>query len=124
MSATHDKNQNVIFAFGPIKKVPQYSSSRVLKVENLNASDSPVSVKSFVPTQIKAEIKPQITQIIESETKSEMTQTEAPVSTQAAVSASAPQAVLESLKQNLKSLNDLHSRLRFMLEEIEDLVRE
>lgn len=31
---------------------------------------------------------------------------------------------VESLKKNLKSLNDLHSRLRFMLQELEDLVKE
>jgi hypothetical protein len=30
---------------------------------------------------------------------------------------------LESLKQNLKSLNDLHSRLKFMLAELEELTR-
>lgn len=33
-------------------------------------------------------------------------------------------AAIESLKSNLKSLNDLHSRLRFMLEELEDLVKD
>ncbi|MBC7690511.1 MAG: hypothetical protein H7222_01970 [Methylotenera sp.] len=31
---------------------------------------------------------------------------------------------LESLKQNLKNLNDLHARLRFMLKELEELVKE
>ena len=31
---------------------------------------------------------------------------------------------LNSLKSNLKNLNDLHSRLRFMLQELEDLVKE
>lgn len=35
-----------------------------------------------------------------------------------------PTAALESLKQNLKSLNDLHARLRFMLQELEQLVKE
>ena len=30
---------------------------------------------------------------------------------------------LESLKQNLKNLNDLHSRLKFMLAELEELTR-
>lgn len=33
-------------------------------------------------------------------------------------------AALESLKDNLKSLNELHSRLRFMLQELEELVKE
>ena len=33
-----------------------------------------------------------------------------------------PQTTLESLKQNLKTLNDLHSRLRFMLKELEEIV--
>jgi hypothetical protein len=31
---------------------------------------------------------------------------------------------LESLKDNLKALNSLHSRLRFMLQELEELVKE
>jgi hypothetical protein len=30
---------------------------------------------------------------------------------------------IESLKENLKTLNDLHSRLRFMLQELEELVK-
>jgi hypothetical protein len=32
-------------------------------------------------------------------------------------------AAISSLKENLKSLNDLHSRLRFMLQELEELVK-
>lgn len=31
---------------------------------------------------------------------------------------------VESLRQNLKQLNDLHSRLRFMLQELEELTKE
>jgi hypothetical protein len=34
-----------------------------------------------------------------------------------------PTAAINSLKENLKSLNDLHSRLRFMLQELEELVK-
>lgn len=34
-----------------------------------------------------------------------------------------PTAAITSLKENLKSLNDLHSRLRFMLQELEELVK-
>jgi hypothetical protein len=33
-----------------------------------------------------------------------------------------PRGALEGLKQNLKNLNDLHSKLRFMLKELEELV--
>ena len=33
-------------------------------------------------------------------------------------------AAVDSLKKNLDQLNDLHSRLRFMLQELEDLVKE
>ena len=32
-------------------------------------------------------------------------------------------AALQSLKENLKNLNDLHARLRFMLQELEDLAK-
>jgi len=35
-----------------------------------------------------------------------------------------PDSAVLSLKQNLDALNDLHSRLRFMLKELEDLVQE
>ena len=31
---------------------------------------------------------------------------------------------IESLKSNLKSLNDLHSKLRFMLQELEELIQD
>jgi hypothetical protein len=31
---------------------------------------------------------------------------------------------IESLKANLKSLNDLHSKLRFMLQELEELIQD
>ncbi len=31
---------------------------------------------------------------------------------------------IQSLKDNLKNLNDLHARLRFMLQELEELVKE
>ncbi|MFL5813208.1 MAG: hypothetical protein ACJ763_06495 [Bdellovibrionia bacterium] len=36
----------------------------------------------------------------------------------------AQSAAIESLKANLKTLNDLHSRLKFMLEELQELVKE
>ena len=35
-----------------------------------------------------------------------------------------PKNTLEGLKQNLKTLNELHSRLRFMLKELEEIVVE
>ena len=41
---------------------------------------------------------------------------------QGSLSGHCPRGALEGLKQNLKTLNDLHSRLRFMLKELEDLV--
>jgi hypothetical protein len=36
----------------------------------------------------------------------------------------AQSAAIQSLKDNLKTLNDLHSRLKFMLEELQELVKE
>ena len=35
----------------------------------------------------------------------------------------ASDAAIQSLRQNLKTLNDLHARLRFMLQELEELVK-
>ena len=42
----------------------------------------------------------------------------------ATASAAKAMAPVESLKQNLKDLNDLQARLRFMLKELEDLIKE
>lgn len=47
-----------------------------------------------------------------------------PSSSVTSVNSSYYNDAIESLKDNLKSLNDLHARLRFMLEEIEELVKE
>jgi hypothetical protein len=46
-----------------------------------------------------------------------------PAATPAQAQKAAPQAVA-SLKENLQSLNDLQARLRFMLTELEDLIKE
>jgi hypothetical protein len=44
--------------------------------------------------------------------------------TQAQGPKKADAAAVDSLKQNLQSLNDLQARLRFMLKELEDLIKE
>ena len=124
MSATQDKNQKATFVYSNLyhlykkgkdaaqasdpaailkTEVPQsstVSSRNVLKVGDLHQeARASVKVQEFKPTSLigKRVIRPEM-----------------PSSNPA----------ITSLKDNLKALNDLHSRLRFMLTELEDLTKD
>ena len=80
-------------------------SSQILKAEDLNSVEkSSPKVSAYNPTEFIGKRVARPASI--------------------PVQASAPKEAITSLKDNLKSLNDLHSRLRFMLQELEDLVKE
>ncbi len=109
MSATHDKSQKTTFVYSNLytlyrqgkdlaKEAQVPASSRVLKADDLK--NPAFAVRPFRPAEF---LEKRITQ--------------------APVLVSRSQAV-ESLKTNLKQLNDLHDRLRFMLQEIEELSRD
>lgn len=87
------------------KTLPQ--SGAVIKTGDLNsAENSSAKVSSYSPTEFigKRVARP------------------ASLPKKASVPA-APKEAISSLKDNLKALNDLHARLRFMLQELEDLVK-
>jgi hypothetical protein len=138
MSATRDKNQKVTFIYKNFhhlykqgtKNVQDAArsaevrveshlnpSGQVLKVEDLNSQVfGVVKVAPYSPPEFlgKRVARPAVL----------------PAAKPAVAPVAAPTAALptnpaiESLKENLKSLNDLHGRLRFMLQELEELVRE
>jgi hypothetical protein len=81
------------------------SEKNVLKTHDLKAEAAP-AVNAYQPPSLLAKRiveKPQALQ------KNQMP---------------AQSAAIQSLKENLKTLNDLHARLKFMLEELQDLVKE
>jgi hypothetical protein len=141
MSATRDKNQKTTFVYSnlyqlykkgkeaavqaevPVAKAP-VQSSQILKVENLNEPTfAKIKVSSYNPTEFiqkRVEPKPAILKV------AEQTSFVRPMSVanEAPIAAAVENPVIDSLKQNLKSLNDLHSRLKFMLQELEELVKE
>lgn len=121
MSATRDKSQKVTFVYSNLyqiyKKGQEAASKHVLKSQDLNEA-----AKNLV-----AETAPQA--VIRPYTPAELIgkriQKPAVISSQANAAHSIGQkSALDGLKNNLKTLNQLHSRLRFMLQELEDLVKE
>lgn len=93
------------------------SSSRVLKAEDLGMTQSnvsrytPATMPSSVAQAYGSHFRPGVqpgTPLSEGLRNSEKT---------------APSVAIEGLKKNLNSLNDLHSRLRMMLKELEEFVR-
>jgi len=134
MSATRDQGQKIAFVYSnlyklyqkgktaaqdatvPVEEAPVEApvaisqktlatSSNVLKADDLNSPEKPGSkVSNYSPTEFigkRIVARPAVI-----------------------AKTGAPREAISSLKDNLKSLNDLHSRLRFMLQELEDLVKE
>lgn len=138
MSATRDKSQKVAFVYSNLYQLyrkgkeaaqgaevggaqaeaqvspEQKSSGKVLKADDLHQNSfaqlkaDAVRVHAYQPVELLGKRIP----------KPEAIKGAAP----AAVPSQAQ--ALDSLKQNLQALNDLHARLRFMLKELEDLVKE
>ena len=134
MSATRDKTQKTAFVYSNLyqlyrkgKEAAQTSSvlttaaseerksyfqlpgsmpseKNVLKSADLSAQTAP-KVNPYTPPSF---ITKRVVQ------KPEALQQASPVQS----------AAIQSLKDNLKTLGDLHSRLKFMLEELEDLTKE
>jgi hypothetical protein len=123
MSATRDKTQKFTFVYSNLYQIykkgkdaaqsaeipqPGLVTARVLKAENAAA----VSVSPNVAPQI-SEYRP-----------AELLAKRITVVQKPSILTESKNETIESLKDNLKSLNDLHSRLRMMLKELEDLVKE
>jgi len=106
MSATQDKNQKAAFVYSNLyhlaKKDPHSLVLRVGNAKALPPGEGPsLSARDFFPTELIGKRIPKPDYL--PKTNSE---------------------AIASLKDNLKNLKDLHSRLRFMLQELEDLVKE
>lgn len=81
-------------------EIPAYRSSRVLKADDKNSS---IVVQKYQAAEMIGKR----------------------VARPASLPASHPQNMaVQSLKQNLKTLNDLHDRLKFMLQELEEFIKE
>ncbi|HUP58544.1 MAG TPA: hypothetical protein VM598_13890 [Bdellovibrionota bacterium] len=133
MSATRDKSQKITFVFSnfyhlykkgvdaaksaelpevPAREVP--ASERVLKAGDANAE----LAKPFAVNRLNAQADPAAAGVREHRPAEFIGKRIAkpPVLP--------PSTAIVSLRENLKSLTDLHSRLRFMLQELEDLVKD
>lgn len=142
MSATRDKNQKVGFVYSNLyqlykkgveeaKNAPETASpapgapvgltrGRVLKAQEAHAAADPAQITPFRPTELLGK-RIEAAQAL---TQASLAQS-APLYVKTPQSVRIPEnAAIQSLKQNLEKLNDLHSRLRFMLQELEDLVKE
>jgi hypothetical protein len=85
------------------------SEKNVLKARDLKAEAAP-AVNDYQPPSLLAK------RIVEKPQALQKAQNN--------VMMPAQNAAIQSLKENLKTLNDLHARLKFMLEELQDLVKE
>lgn len=111
MSASQDKSQKFTFVYSNLYQiyrkekevaVHRPSHQHVLKTADLR--ESAVRVEPYSPTEF---IRPKSVSVAQKPEINLPSQREA----------------LEGLKKNLNTLNDLHSRLRFMLQELEELVK-
>src|SRR5688500_3206054 len=129
MSATRDKTQAVAFVYSNLYSIYQKSKSNpenatpgLQKSQIIKAADAKqtmpvepsfagaVNIREFTPTELMAK------RIEQAKLKQETEQ--AAAVRNLASSAPAPaNAALNDLKNNLQTLNDLQSRMRFMLKE-------
>jgi hypothetical protein len=143
MSATRDKTQKITFVYSNLYSVyrkgveraregataesgtesPSRAAEALTELATaksfesgvvIKASDSRAQVSTYTPAELigKRVARPAVLPA--------QARAQAPAQAQAQAT---PQAVA-SLKDNLKSLNDLQARLRFMLEELEGLIKE
>lgn len=107
MSASQDRTQKVAFVYSNLyhiyQKGKRAASGAVIKAEDLQSNEKvaiQTSIRPYKPIELMMK---------------RMDQQQAAQPAQ-----SHP---VESLKRNLKSLNEVHSRLKFMLGELEDLMQ-
>jgi hypothetical protein len=105
-----DQAQAPVSAEAVAIRKPLAQSSHVIKADDLNKPEkSSVKLSSYSPTEFIGKRVARPASI--------------PPKAAAPHAPHAPKEAITSLKDNLKALNDLHSRLRFMLQELEDLVK-
>jgi hypothetical protein len=128
MSTRSDKKQKYkvldsnVFQIQPKGKlgVNNMKIANVLKSEELKRGTlSSLRVNPYVPTEMLGK------RVTRSSAASSVPATSViKTSPASASSAMVQNKALESMKQNLKDLNDLQARLRFVLEELEEFVHE
>ena len=154
MSATRDRSQKIAFVYSNLYKIyregvdqarasepakaPGLTTSRVLK-----SSDLTEGVFSVVRPQARSEIRaepaaaPSVREYRPAELLGGRVNRQLPPRVDAPARAPVPapvpaparseseqDAAIRSLRRNLSSLDELHSRLRFMLKELEELVKD
>jgi hypothetical protein len=118
MSATQDKSQKTTFVYSNLYQLYRKGKDAAEKAE-LGADPSFHVIKT---ADLKLQKLGEAAVKIEEYSPQEFI---GPRILSRAVQASPAQdSALASLKQNVKSLQDLHSRLRFMLKELEELSRD
>ncbi len=136
MSATRDKSQKITFVYSNLYQlyrkgkdaavssdpqaiirgdIPASASGQVLKAESLYDAASSPKVRSYDPALLLAK------RVASKEVPVVGSVIQKPASV--ASGAQIQNQALTSLRQNLDSLNDLHARLRFMLQELEELIK-
>ncbi len=146
MSATRDRSQKFAFVYsnlyrmyqkekekhpvGSLNPLQGVTSGKVLKAEDLHNSQDNSQVHSQVYTQVNNQASNQVDSIkIEKYRPVELIQPRIAAKTvqsqlQANAHLMSSSNALNSLKNNLQTLNQLHDRLKFMLKELEELTRE
>lgn len=117
MSATRDKNQKITFVYSNLYSIYRKGLE---KAREGAAADSPLGLikGSVIKTeQLSSPTSVRVTPYTAAELMGKR------ISKPAALKES-ERAPFQSLKQNLSQLNDLQARLRFMLQELEELVKE
>lgn len=136
MSATQDKSQKATFVYNNLYQLYRKGKNAASQAETPTAPAvespelaKPLAVSSrVIKTADRHEVKiteatpapaPQVEEFRPAQLIGKRVARPAslpPVSSRA--------AAVESLRDNLRQLNDLHSRLRFMLQELEELTKE
>ncbi len=119
MSATRDKSQPNKYVHSNLYRIHanrKETRAVVLKTRSPGAPEdhrektrSQIEIRAYEPAELKAPpaVKPKV---------------QPAKRARAVIEPPRENAVVESLKSNMNRLNDLHSRLNFMLKELEDLI--
>ena len=115
MSATRDPSQKIAFVYSNLYQI--FSDERQRAADAATAPGLPVSGYVIKAGQRAPAVPPPAPRVVRPYTPAEL------IGKRVARPESIAKPSLQSLKQNLKDLNDLHSRLKFMLAELEELTR-
>jgi hypothetical protein len=141
MSASRDNTQKVAFVYSNLYQI--YQKGKAAAINAPEGAQVPASAESSAPVVIDKSVKSvvlktddlhnaentasklgvKISSYNPTELVGKRLARPASLSPVAAKKMELPQQAVSSLKDNLKALNDLHSRLRFMLTELEELVK-